>query len=119
MLPGLDGLSVLRHIRLADERLPVLILSAKGETDDRVKGFSCGVDDYLAKPFNWEEFLLRIERLITRSSWNRNRAAGDGQEPPDELEPYTFGGNTIDFYDADGYRETGGHSPDRPGSPFA
>ncbi len=97
MLPGLDGLSVLRHIRLADERLPVLILSAKGETDDRVKGFSCGVDDYLAKPFNLEEFLLRIERLITRSSWNRNRAAGDGQEPPDELEPYTFGGNTIDF----------------------
>jgi two-component system, OmpR family, alkaline phosphatase synthesis response regulator PhoP len=57
MLPGLDGLAVLRHIRLEDERLPVLILSAKGEPDDRIRGFSCGVDDYLAKPFNLEEFL--------------------------------------------------------------
>ena len=62
MLPGLDGFSVLRHIRLQDERIPVLILSAKGAPDDRIKGFSCGVDDYLAKPFNLEEFLLRIER---------------------------------------------------------
>ena len=57
ILPGLDGLSVLRHIRLEDEKIPVLILSAKGAPDDRIRGFSCGVDDYLAKPFNLEEFL--------------------------------------------------------------
>ncbi|MGD0275033.1 MAG: response regulator [Syntrophales bacterium] len=74
MLPGLDGLSVLRHIRLEDERLPVLILSAKGDTDDKIKGFSFGVDDYLAKPFDLEEFLMRVERLMTRSSWNRSNA---------------------------------------------
>lgn len=44
MLPGIDGLSVLRNIRLEDERIPVLILLAKGAPDDRIKGFSCGVD---------------------------------------------------------------------------
>ncbi|OHE21950.1 MAG: DNA-binding response regulator [Syntrophobacterales bacterium RBG_19FT_COMBO_59_10] len=96
MLPGLDGLSVLRHIRLEDERIPVLILSAKGAPDDRVRGFSCGVDDYLAKPFNLEEFLLRIERLLTRSAWGGRSAAG---KPEDQAERkrYTFAGNTIDF----------------------
>ena len=45
MLPGIDGLSVLRNIRLEDERVPILILSARGDPDDRVKGFSYGVDD--------------------------------------------------------------------------
>ena len=96
MLPGLDGLSVLRHIRVEDERLPVLILSAKGELDDRIKGFSCGVDDYLAKPFHLEEFLLRIDRLLTRASWNRDHA-GTAPAEREETPRYSFGGNTIDF----------------------
>jgi two-component system alkaline phosphatase synthesis response regulator PhoP len=96
MLPGLDGLSVLRHIRLEDERLPVLILSAKGRPDDRIKGFSFGVDDYLAKPFNLEEFLLRIDRLLTRSSWTRQAAPPTGDQP-EETNRYIFGNNTIDF----------------------
>lgn len=97
MLPGLDGLAVLRHIRVEDEKLPVLILSAKGAPDDRIKGFSCGVDDYLAKPFHLEEFLLRIERLLTRASWNRDHAIGSGQEKSEEMERYAFGGNAINF----------------------
>lgn len=97
MLPGLDGWSVLRHIRLEEERLPILILSAKGTPDDRVKGFSCGVDDYLAKPFNLEEFLLRVQRLLTRASWGRDREAGGGAEETVESTEYRFGGNTIDF----------------------
>lgn len=97
MLPGLDGFAVLRHIRLEDEKLPVLILSAKGEPDDRIKGFSYGVDDYLAKPFRLEEFLLRIERLLTRASWNRDRIAQASPEEQGEMQRYTFGGNTIDF----------------------
>jgi two-component system, OmpR family, alkaline phosphatase synthesis response regulator PhoP len=98
MLPGLDGLSVLRHIRLEDERLPILILSAKGETNDRIKGFSFGVDDYLAKPFDLEEFLLRVERLLARSSWTQGGAANgdrEGREAAQKI--YTFGSNTIDF----------------------
>jgi two-component system alkaline phosphatase synthesis response regulator PhoP len=97
MLPALDGLSVLRHIRLKDERLPVLILSAKGTPDDRVKGFSCGVDDYLAKPFNLAEFLLRVERLLSRSLWGRNPSDAGASEDPAEMQRYTFGVNTIDF----------------------
>jgi two-component system alkaline phosphatase synthesis response regulator PhoP len=97
MLPGLDGLSVLRHIRLEDEKLPVLILSAKGGTEDKVKGFSYGVDDYLAKPFNLEEFLMRIERLMIRSSWSRGGTAGEAVEGREIKETYVFGSNTIDF----------------------
>lgn len=97
MLPALDGLSVLRHIRLQDERLPVLILSAKGSPDDRVKGFSCGVDDYLAKPFNLEEFLLRVERLLSRSSWGRGPSDPAVSEDPAEVQRYVFGANAIDF----------------------
>jgi len=97
MLPGLDGLSVLRHIRLEDERLPVLILSAKGEPDDRVKGFSYGVDDYLAKPFNLEEFLLRVDRLLTRLSWSHAPSPVGGADYPTEEKKYVFGGNVIDF----------------------
>jgi len=97
MLPGLDGWSVLRHIRLEDERLPILILSAKGAPDDRVKGFSFGVDDYLAKPFNLEEFLLRVQRLLTRASWGRRQESGGGPEETADPMEYRFGGNTIDW----------------------
>ncbi len=97
MLPGLDGLSVLSHIRLVDERIPVLILSAKGGADDKIKGFSCGVDDYLAKPFNLDEFLMRIERLMTRSSWSQGHSGIKSQDESGEVKQYTFGGNTIDF----------------------
>lgn len=96
MLPRIDGLSVLRSIRLEDERLPILILSVKSEPEYRVKGFSYGVDDYLSKPFNLEELLLRVERLLTRVAWN-----GHGKPPEAGLVPayhvYTFGGNTIEF----------------------
>ena len=94
MLPGLDGLSVLRNIRLMDEFIPVLILSAKGDSEDKVKGFSYGVDDYLSKPFNLEEFLLRVERLLIRAHGQ------DRQNLPnlnDVAEIYKFGQNTIDF----------------------
>jgi two-component system alkaline phosphatase synthesis response regulator PhoP len=97
MLPGLDGLSILRHIRLEDEKLPVLILSAKGAPDDRIKGFTYGVDDYLSKPFNLEEFLLRIERLLTRISWSHFPSPAGKEENLREEKKYAFGVNTIDF----------------------
>ncbi len=97
MLPGLDGLSVLRHIRLEDERLPVLFLSAKGAPDDRIRGFTYGVDDYLAKPFSLEEFLLRVERLMTRNSWSHAPSPAGGMSGAPDGETYRFGGNRIDF----------------------
>jgi DNA-binding response OmpR family regulator len=94
MLPGIDGLSILRSIRLVDERLPILILSAKGTSEDRIKGLTYGVDDYLAKPFNLEEFLLRVERLLARVSW----AVGtDNLQPAVVPQLYIFGGNRVDF----------------------
>ena len=94
MLPGIDGLSVLRNIRLQDEFIPILILSAKGDSEDKVKGFSYGVDDYLAKPFNLEEFLLRVERLLIRASGQGREAPGPDSETADT---YQFCGNRIDF----------------------
>jgi DNA-binding response OmpR family regulator len=92
MLPGIDGLSVLRNIRLEDERIPILILSAKGTGDDKVKGLSYGVDDYLSKPFNLEEFLLRVERLLARMDMYRGEA-----DVSLVLQTYSFGENQIDF----------------------
>ena len=97
VLPGIDGLSVLRNIRLEDRHMPVLILSAKGDPEDRIEGFSHGVDDYLSKPFNLEEFLLRVERLLFRAF----RHNGEGTERETDLSLqdsiYIFGGNQIDF----------------------
>ena len=83
MLPALDGLSVLRHIRLKDERLPVLILSAKGEPDDRIRGFACGVDDLPCQALSTlKSFSWRVERLLTRSPLGprvRGRGAPQGR----------------------------------------
>ena len=97
MLPGIDGLSVLRNIRLEDERIPILILSAKSALDDKVKGLSYGVDDYLTKPFNLEELLLRVERLLTRASWSLRDGDTVEAGPSLSAKTYTFGDNKIDF----------------------
>lgn len=95
MLPGIDGLSVLRNIRLEDERIPILILSARGASEDRIEGLAHGVDDYISKPFNLEEFLLRVDRLLTRVSWNKSDSLYSGlSSVPKE---YRFGENRIDF----------------------
>lgn len=105
MLPGIDGFSVLRNIRLEDERVPVLILSAKGDAEDKVKGFSCGVDDYLSKPFHLEEFLMRVERLLIRSDRQGTDGEAAGTSSPSGV--YTFGGNRIDFETLSAYGECG------------
>src|SRR5579883_1702860 len=66
MLPNMDGLSVISALRTAEVRTPVLILSALGAVDDRVKGLRAGGDDYLVKPFAFAELLARIEALLRR-----------------------------------------------------
>lgn len=66
MMPKLDGVSVLRRLREHGNLIPVLILSAKSEIDDKVTGLDCGANDYLTKPFNSRELLARI-RAMTRS----------------------------------------------------
>ncbi|RMF18579.1 MAG: DNA-binding response regulator [Gammaproteobacteria bacterium] len=68
MLPGLDGLSVIRMLRAGGKNTPVLVLSALGEVDDRVEGLKAGGDDYLTKPFSFSELLARIEALNRRKA---------------------------------------------------
>ncbi|MBU4344358.1 MAG: response regulator transcription factor [Desulfobacteraceae bacterium] len=107
MLPGIDGLSVLQNIRLEDEKIPILILSAKGAPDDKIKGFSYGVDDYLSKPFNLEEFLMRVERLLVRASWHRGGEDINKADFSISTQTYTFGGNRIDFKASTAYCKCG------------
>lgn len=66
MLPNVDGLTILQTLRAANNKTPALVLSAMGKVDDRVKGLRSGADDYLVKPFAFEELLARIEVLIER-----------------------------------------------------
>ncbi|MDD2850343.1 MAG: response regulator transcription factor [Desulfuromonadaceae bacterium] len=84
MLPGMDGYQACRAIRKIDPRVPVLMLTARSEDADRVEGLENGADDYLTKPFNLVEFLLRVKGMLRRSSWYR-------PEPVEEA--YRFGEN--------------------------
>jgi two-component system alkaline phosphatase synthesis response regulator PhoP len=97
MLPGIDGLSILRNIRLEDEKIPILILSAKVETDYKVKGLAYGVDDYLTKPFSLKEFLLRVDRLLKRASWSNPDVKLANNLSENETTVFSFGNNQVDF----------------------
>lgn len=66
MLPKLNGLEVLRRLRKESIKTPVILLTAKGEIDDKVKGLDCGADDYLVKPFATDELLARLRALTRR-----------------------------------------------------
>ena len=89
MLPELDGIAVTEAVRVANNDVPILMLSAKNASTDRVMGLKKGADDYLTKPFNLEELLLRVEKLIDKSKriQDKNTIA----------DTYSFGNNTIDF----------------------
>jgi len=67
VLPGTDGLEILRQVREIRPTLPVIILSARGEEDDRVAGLRLGADDYVVKPFSVKELLARVEAVLRRS----------------------------------------------------
>jgi len=97
MLPGIDGLTILQNIRLEDERIPILILSAKSGFNDKVKGLSYGVDDYLSKPFHLEEFLLRAERLLKRAAWSKEKKSSKEEDALSLPRAYKFGDNIVDF----------------------
>jgi len=66
MLPGLDGLSICQKLRSDNNHTPILMLTAKSQLDDKIKGLNCGADDYLTKPFAFEELLARIRSLSRR-----------------------------------------------------
>lgn len=89
MLPEMDGINVTETIRISNNEVPILILSAKNSSADRVLGLKKGADDYLTKPFNLEELLLRVNKLIDKNKKLQEKSTiGD---------TYSFGGNTIDF----------------------
>ena len=89
MIPGIDGITVTENIRVQQNEVPILILSAKNTVADRVLGLKKGADDYLTKPFNLEELLLRVEKLIEKNKKIQvKETVGD---------VYKFAGNKIDF----------------------
>lgn len=86
MLPGCDGFAVLQQLRARGDNTPVLILSARSADRDRIRGLELAADDYLTKPFNLRELLLRVDALLRRS-----------QAPPPGVDVLEFGGNRVDF----------------------
>jgi two-component system alkaline phosphatase synthesis response regulator PhoP len=89
MLPGIDGINVAETIRVQQNPVPILMLSARNTSADRVLGLRKGADDYLSKPFNLEELLLRVHKLI-----DKNQKLQERNTAPDK---YIFGKNGIDF----------------------
>ena len=75
MLPELDGFTVCRTLRERGNNTPVLFLTARGDPADRVRGLEAGGDDYLAKPFHLQEFLLRVRAILRRWDWYRSASA--------------------------------------------
>ncbi len=88
MLPEMDGFDVCEQIRLSDLETPILFLTAKDTSQDKIKGLKTGGDDYMTKPFNLEELLLRVKNLLKRSA----KMYEDGS-----FNEYEFGGNKINF----------------------
>lgn len=89
MLPEIDGIAVCENIRLSNTEVPILMLSAKSQSKDRILGLKKGADDYLTKPFSLEELLLRVRILINKSQ------KISAKEPV--TEQYAFGKNLINF----------------------
>ncbi|MFO7891835.1 MAG: response regulator transcription factor [bacterium] len=89
MLPYHDGFEIACKIREKSPQMPILMLTARTDIKDRVKGLEIGADDYVTKPFHLDELLLRIKGILKRKQWY--------QTAPDEDPVYTFGKNKINF----------------------
>ena len=99
MLPEIDGIHVTETIRIQNNEVPILILSAKNTSADRVLGLKKGADDYLTKPFNLEELLLRVQKLI-----EKNKKLSEKDTTGDI---YHFGRNSINFKAQEAITKTG------------
>lgn len=103
MLPGKDGFAVVSELRSARNYVPVLMLTARGQPEDVLKGFASGADDYLAKPFDLSILLARLQGLLRRSEWMRGGAASGPAAVPgngsrvEDFGRFSFSGKTIDF----------------------
>ena len=87
MLPEMDGFQVCEQIRLSDLQTPIIFLTAKDGSNDRIQGLKYGADDYIVKPFVFEELLLRINNLLKRSA----------RTPENTATVFSFGNNQINF----------------------
>ena len=89
MLPYVNGFEVAERVRKSDPQIPILMLTAKTESGDKVKGLEKGADDYMTKPFHLQELLLRIKGMFKRKSWYTSST---------QMQPvYEFGNNEINF----------------------
>ena len=101
MLPGIDGLEVLRQMRRSGDTRPVIIVTARDRADDTIAGLDAGADDYLTKPFDLDELLARIRGTLRRLSWTR---AAQPKSSPESLQ---YGGWHIDFATFEATHEDG------------
>lgn len=99
MLPEMDGISVCENIRLTNSEIPILMLSARNQSADRILGLKKGADDYLTKPFNLEELLIRVDKLINKS---RKITAKESV-----TEEYVFGNNRVNFSSLEAITKSG------------
>ena len=95
MLPGCDGFAVVEQLRARDDRTPVLMLTARGRSEDVLQGFAVGADDYLPKPFDLSILLARLHGLLRRWAWQRREKTA--QETGDGESSFSFAGRTVDF----------------------
>jgi len=93
MLPGISGFDVVEEMRRTGQYVPTLILTARGHSDDVLRGFTAGADDYLVKPFELQILIARIAGLLRRREWAR------AQPPSQPAEPvsFTFGDKSVHF----------------------
>ena len=94
MLPGIDGFSLASKLRSQGQFLPILMLTARGQAEDVLRGFEAGADDYLPKPFDLSVLMARINALLRRREWfhkDRDRLESNGSQA------FDFSGKTIDF----------------------
>jgi two-component system alkaline phosphatase synthesis response regulator PhoP len=99
MLPEIDGITVCENIRLTNTEIPILMLSAKNQSADRILGLKKGADDYLTKPFSLEELLIRVRILINKSQKISSKESVS--------EKYNFGANVINFKSLECTTKTG------------
>lgn len=95
MLPGINGFSLASKLRSQGQFVPILMLTARGQAEDVLRGFEAGADDYLPKPFELSVLLARINALLRRREWfhkDRNRVSPNGSG-----QVFDFSGKTIDF----------------------
>jgi DNA-binding response OmpR family regulator len=97
MLPGIDGFGVVAEWRRTGRFVPVLMLTARGRSEDVLRGFGAGADDYLPKPFELPILLSRVHGLLRRHEWFRMQTAAQPVQTEHVASQFSFGGKTIDF----------------------